>query len=67
MQTGTLTFTPASGATSTYSGVISGGSIRENGAGTTILTGNNTYTGMTTISNGSIQAHNGVGLPTASG
>ena len=66
VQTGTLTFTPASGATSTYSGVISGGSIRQNGAGTTILTGNNTYTGMTTISNGSIQADSGVGLPTAS-
>ena len=43
----------------TLSGVISGGgALVKQGAGTTILTGNNTYTGTTTISAGTLQIGN---------
>jgi autotransporter-associated beta strand protein len=46
--------------TLTYDGVISGsGSLTQAGIGTTILTGENTYTGGTTISAGSLQIGNG--------
>ena len=44
----------------TYSGVISGdGRITKQGAGKTILTGANTYTGSTTVSGGTLQLGNG--------
>jgi len=44
----------------TLPGVISGsGSFAQNGTGTTILTENNTYTGGTTINNGTLQLGNG--------
>jgi autotransporter-associated beta strand protein len=44
----------------TFSGLISGaGSLQKNGAGTLILTGDNTYTGSTTISIGTLQVGNG--------
>jgi len=44
----------------TFSGTISGtGSIRQIGAGTTVLTGNNTYSGGTIISAGTLQLGNG--------
>ncbi|MBV8577536.1 MAG: autotransporter outer membrane beta-barrel domain-containing protein [Acetobacteraceae bacterium] len=44
----------------TLPGVISGrGSVGQTGPGTTILTGNNTYTGATTISAGTLQLGNG--------
>ena len=40
----------------TFGGVISGtGSVQQNGIGTTVLTGNNTYTGGTTINAGTLQ------------
>jgi fibronectin-binding autotransporter adhesin len=43
-----------------YGGVISGsGSVRQDGEGTTILTANQTYTGQTTVSNGTLQIGNG--------
>ncbi len=45
-----------SSATQTLSGIISGaGSVTENGSGMLTLSGANTYTGGTTISNGTLQ------------
>ncbi|PZQ83595.1 MAG: autotransporter outer membrane beta-barrel domain-containing protein [Ancylobacter novellus] len=47
-------------STGTYAGVISGtGSLTKLGAGTLILTSENTYTGGTTISEGTLQIGNG--------
>ena len=44
----------------TFAGVISGtGSLTQSGAGTVTLTGANTYTGVTTISAGTLQIGNG--------
>ena len=49
----------------TFGGMISGtGSVQQNGTGTTILTGNNTYTGGTIINAGTLQL--GVGGTTGS-
>ncbi|WP_322518365.1 autotransporter-associated beta strand repeat-containing protein [Rhodopseudomonas palustris] len=46
--------------TYTFGGVISGsGRVSQLGPGTTVLTGNSTYTGGTTISNGMLQIGNG--------
>jgi autotransporter-associated beta strand protein len=46
--------------TYTFGGAISGtGSVRKTGAGVTILTGANTYTGVTTISSGVLQIGDG--------
>ncbi len=43
-----------------YGGVVSGtGALTQAGAGSTILTGNNTYSGGTTISSGTLQLGNG--------
>ena len=44
----------------TFAGVIGGsGAVNQIGGGTTILTGNNVYTGPTTISSGTLQIGNG--------
>jgi fibronectin-binding autotransporter adhesin len=44
----------------TFNGIVSGsGSLTQAGAGTLILTGNNTYTSGTTISSGTLQIGNG--------
>ncbi|WP_427308493.1 autotransporter-associated beta strand repeat-containing protein [Cupriavidus sp. H39] len=58
LDNGTLAFNRSD--SSTFSGVISGsGTVNQRGAGTTILTGANTYTGLTTISSGTLQIGNG--------
>src|SRR5271165_6292706 len=55
---GTLAFDRSDAVT--FSGVISGtGSLVQLGSGTLVLTGNNTYTGGTTISAGTLQIGNG--------
>jgi fibronectin-binding autotransporter adhesin len=55
----TLTLSPISAAGLNLSGVISGtGNLIHNGAGTTTLSGASTYTGTTTISQGTISASN---------
>jgi fibronectin-binding autotransporter adhesin len=49
----------SAGATNILSGIISGnGTLQQSGAGTAILTGANTYTGITTISAGTLQVGN---------
>ncbi len=57
-----LTLNPISGSV-TYGGVISNGSgtmpLTKTGAGTQILSGANTYTGLTTINNGTLTVGNG--------
>ncbi len=57
----TLT-TGGKNTSTTFSGVMSGGtggSLVKNGSGTFVLTGNNLYTGSTTISSGTLQVGSG--------
>jgi fibronectin-binding autotransporter adhesin len=52
----------------TNSGVISGGgSLTKSGAGTMVLTASNTYTGVTTVSNGTLNIQNDTALGPANG
>jgi len=55
-----LTLNPQSGSTNTYSGIISNGSgaltLTKGGAGTQVLSGNNTYSGVTVLSGGILSA-----------
>ena len=47
---------PTSGTTTTVSGVISGtGTFSQNGLGTTVLSGTNTYTGATNVNTGTLE------------
>ncbi|MDY0166435.1 MAG: autotransporter-associated beta strand repeat-containing protein [Thermoguttaceae bacterium] len=58
-----LTLNPVAGAVVSYAGVIDDGAggltLTKSGAGTQILTGNNSYTGTTTISGGTLQIGDG--------
>ncbi|MBK9329489.1 MAG: autotransporter-associated beta strand repeat-containing protein [Sphingobacteriales bacterium] len=57
LNSNTLTTAPVTSTTLTLSGVISGaGGITQDGAGTTTLSVANTYTGTTTISQGTLSA-----------
>ncbi len=57
---GALIFAQGDGASHLVNGAISGtGSLTENATATVILTKNNTYSGPTTISNGTLQVGNG--------
>ncbi|KQZ73892.1 hypothetical protein ASE06_16385 [Sphingopyxis sp. Root214] len=52
----------------TFDGVISGsGSVKQSGAGTTILTGSNSYTGGTAINAGTLQISSDANLGAAAG
>lgn len=57
-KTSTLTITPAAASSATFDGVIQDGSspvsLTINGPGTQILTGPNSYTGSTTVTNGTL-------------
>jgi autotransporter-associated beta strand protein len=62
-----LTLNPGSGVSNTYGGIISNGSGATTltltgayGPGTQVLTGANTYTGLTTISGGTLQIGDGI-------
>lgn len=60
LDTGGGTLDTASGTTFTLGGVIGGvGGLTKTGAGTTVLTGANIYSGGTTISAGTLQVGNG--------
>ncbi len=62
-----LTFAPAAGVSSTFACALNNsGSVRQNGDGTTVLNGANTYSGSTTISGGALQANFGTNIPSGS-
>ena len=58
--TGTINFNQTNAFT-LLSGISGNGSVNQLGAGTTILTGSNSYTGTTTISAGTLLANNTAG------
>ncbi|MBI5272813.1 MAG: autotransporter-associated beta strand repeat-containing protein [Chlamydiia bacterium] len=61
--TGTVNFTTGAGNTTIYGGNITGaGSVAKTGSGSIRLTGQNTYTGTTTISAGTMQIEASGGL-----
>ncbi len=66
-----ITLNPGSGTSNTYSGVISDGAagmtLIKTGAGTQVLSGNNTYTGATTVSAGTLQVDGQLGGGSYSG
>jgi autotransporter-associated beta strand protein len=61
---GRLFFWPATGQSSNYRGVISGGGwIDKYGGGTAILSGTNNFSNWLSIYEGAVQADSGMGLP----
>lgn len=65
--TPTLTVTTA-GHTATVTSTLAGSNgLTKNGAGTAILTGANTYSGSTTVANGTLQVDNTTGSGTGTG
>jgi filamentous hemagglutinin family protein len=61
-----FTVAPATGTTDTIAGILAGGTFTKNGAGTTVLSAENTYTGATTATAGTIKlggAGNGTNSP----
>ncbi len=50
-----FTVAPATGTTDTIAGVLAGGTFTKNGAGTIVLSSENTYTGATTFAAGILQ------------
>lgn len=67
--TGSAILTAATGGNVTFSGTLgtptfTAGGITKSGAGTVILTGNNGYTGTTTVSAGILNIQNATGLGT---
>jgi autotransporter-associated beta strand protein len=63
---GTLVFNRS--GTATFAGAVSGtGALVQNGGGTTVLTGTNTYSGGTTITIGTLQIGNGSTTGTITG
>ena len=64
--TGTINAIFNGNGTNTVSGIISGaGVFNQQGTGTTIVTGANTYTGQTTVNFGTLQIGDGVALGTS--
>jgi autotransporter-associated beta strand protein len=62
------TLSASTGKTATYGGVLAGaGGLTKAGAGTWVLTGNNTYGGTTTVSAGKLFANNTSGTATSGG
>ena len=57
--TGTLTATSSTVSAGSISAVLAGGALSKTGSGTVVLTGNNTYSGGTSISGGVLQIGNG--------
>ena len=62
MQTGTLNFAPTTGVSGTYSGITRAGSIVKSGAGTIVLAGNDSYSGTTTVSAGTLDCRTATSL-----
>jgi autotransporter-associated beta strand protein len=59
------TFTAASGGLATFSGAVSGlGSVTKTGTGTVTLSGNNSYSGGTTLSTGVLRLESATGAGT---
>jgi len=63
-----ITLNPGTGITDSYSGVIANGAagmtLAKSGAGTQILSGSNSYTGLTTVSVGVLNIQNATALGT---
>ena len=63
----TLTLNNASGVTSTYNGILSGTTpLTKSGAGTEVFGGANTYTGNTTVEQGTLELNFNSGVAPAS-